>query len=83
MAMAKTRSSTDRFLPELAPGATWDGLSLPQQELSSEAAAVQKHQVAPVTTQVTIEAISAESQSVCFVRIFVANVVVASCQLGL
>ena len=54
--MARTKRRTDLFLPEEAPGATDDGLSLPQQELKREAAAVQKHHVAPVMTQVTKEA---------------------------
>eukprot|EP00539_Tryblionella_compressa_P013397 CAMPEP_0178824892 /NCGR_PEP_ID=MMETSP0746-20121128/5923_1 /TAXON_ID=913974 /ORGANISM="Nitzschia punctata, Strain CCMP561" /LENGTH=78 /DNA_ID=CAMNT_0020486605 /DNA_START=152 /DNA_END=385 /DNA_ORIENTATION=- len=64
MAMAKTKSNTDRFRPEEAPGATVEGLSLPQQELKSDAAAVQKHQVAPVMTQVTSEAIFVLSQKI-------------------
>jgi hypothetical protein len=54
--MAMTSNKTDRLRPEEAPGATEEGLSLPQQELKREAAAVQKHHVAPVMTQVIIEA---------------------------
>lgn len=48
IAIANTSKSTDRFLPDAAPGATVDGLSLPQQDDSSDPAAVQKHHVVPL-----------------------------------
>lgn len=50
------RRKTDRFRPDRGLGGTLDGLSLPQQDEKSEAAAVQKHQAALAATHVSIEA---------------------------
>jgi hypothetical protein len=47
IAIANISNRTDRFRPEAAPGATVDGLSLPQQDESKEPAAVQKHHTVP------------------------------------
>ena len=43
-----TRSNTDRFRPDAAPGDTVDGLSLPQHDPNNDARAVQKHHVVPI-----------------------------------
>lgn len=56
MAMENTRSKTDRFRPEVALGASEEGLSLPQQDENKEATAEQKQKPALVTRQVAIEA---------------------------
>ena len=52
MAIAKTRSKTERLRPDVALGATVEGLSLPQHEDKSDATAEQKHQVPAVAMQV-------------------------------
>lgn len=44
-------SSTERRRPEFAPGATVDGLSVPQQEFRSDPQAEPTHQVAPIAAQ--------------------------------
>ena len=45
--IANISSRTDRFRPDATPGATVEGLSLPQQDDSKEPAALQKHQTVP------------------------------------
>ena len=57
--MERKSRKTERLRPEVGPGATLDGLSLPQQDDSSEPAAVQKHQVALVAMHVKMEAYNA------------------------
>lgn len=53
--MERKSKKTERLRPEVGPGATLDGLSLPQQDDSSEPAAVQKHQAALEAIHVIME----------------------------
>jgi hypothetical protein len=46
-------NNTDLFRPEFKPGATEDGLSLPQHDDIREAVAEQQHQPIPAPTQAT------------------------------
>lgn len=54
--MENTRSKTERFRPEVALGASEEGLSLPQHEENNDATAEQKQKPALVARQVAIEA---------------------------
>lgn len=62
--MENTSSKTDRLRPEVALGATEEGLSLPQHAENKDATAEQKQKPALVARQVAIEACKLEKDKV-------------------